>query len=161
MVHSGGLVKGGKAWSRAAPGVADWMASITNHAAHVRADWVAPPTQACKRWPAVTTGTRRSGSPSLPVSHPRRRHCGLVLGLLRQLLLISQVRESRISLDSWRNSKCHLQCGPPGRPLDRHLGTPSHLVLLFELAAVEDVRSLCGDEERCSVGGLHAHRRGY
>ena len=58
---------------------ANWMASITNHAAHVRADWVAPPTQACKRWPAVTTGTRRSRSLSPPVSHPGRRHYGLVL----------------------------------------------------------------------------------
>ena len=35
---------------------ANWMASIRIAASDVQADWVAPLTQACKRWPTVTTG---------------------------------------------------------------------------------------------------------
>ena len=102
---------------------ANWMALIMNHAAHVQADWVAPLTQACKRWPTVTAGMRRSGSLNPPVSHPGRQHCSLVLGLLQHLLLISQVRESRISLGQLAQLQVSLAMWPtwpPSGPSSQH-----------------------------------------
>ena len=87
---------------------ANWMASIGIAASDVRADWVAPPTQACKRWPAVTTGTRRSGLPEPPCITPRKaalRACARFT--TAPAVNITSRGLAFEAWDSWRNSKWH------------------------------------------------------